>query len=491
MGDLPNPVGCSVTSKVQLSDPSADRWARVPSGEGGFPFVRTVIFPFSKYKETFAAMVDDRADVRKVLLGLVSLLEMGRDFSGYLVRPHGGGICYASLSENMPGELIIDVEGIRVRLRARGGPESPWRLLELVACWDFASCEAEDDPPPGSRLDGGRVPGGSQCCPEEFEQRAAYGGYNWDNRRTGRIAARVSNQILLLFAKIADSLQSVSSVYRYCLAEIRPSGLARWRGNYSDVVLRGVTPAVTVGVLSVFFVLFILFRWYQESSFELSSPPSSSADLNGREAFAQETGLRIVKLAPDDLVVRVRSLETDCLAAAVYYAAGSANDRMKRKVADVVLQRVGRAAHAKTVCGVVFERAILPENCAPNGCGDGAPKRYDAVWARASAIARRAMDSAPYLNAKPTEPSRYEPVALKVGIQSNLIKVAKVGNHALFRLGNGPAYADSIVSLPLGKPGDNMGLVFVSKATFDPTANLPIGVMSDAPAAALQGPSGG
>ncbi len=83
----------------------------------------------------------------------------------------------------------------------------------------------------------------------------------------------------------------------------------------------------------------------------------------------------------------------DCLAKAVYYEAASESEGGQRAVAQVVLNRVAHPAYPKTVCGVVFQGSQRRTGCQFTFTCDGSLNRKPSAtsWARAQAVARRAL----------------------------------------------------------------------------------------------------
>ena len=88
----------------------------------------------------------------------------------------------------------------------------------------------------------------------------------------------------------------------------------------------------------------------------------------------------------------------DCLAKAVYYEAASESEGGQRAVAQVVLNRVSHPAYPKTVCGVVYQGSQRRTGCQFTFTCDGSLGRKPSAthWARALAVARRALSGEVY-----------------------------------------------------------------------------------------------
>jgi len=93
---------------------------------------------------------------------------------------------------------------------------------------------------------------------------------------------------------------------------------------------------------------------------------------------------------------RARALQ--CLAAAVYYEAGSEPDAGQRAVAQVVLNRVAHPAYPKTVCGVVYQGSERSTGCQFTFTCDGSLARRPSslFWERAMNVARAALSGYVY-----------------------------------------------------------------------------------------------
>ena len=93
---------------------------------------------------------------------------------------------------------------------------------------------------------------------------------------------------------------------------------------------------------------------------------------------------------------RTRALQ--CLAAAIYYEAGSEPDAGQRAVAQVVLNRVAHQAYPKTVCGVVYQGSERSTGCQFTFTCDGSLARRPSplFWERAMNVARAALSGDVY-----------------------------------------------------------------------------------------------
>jgi hypothetical protein len=140
------------------------------------------------------------------------------------------------------------------------------------------------------------------------------------------------------------------------------------------------------------------------------------------------------------LVFRLASLDTPsgkralrCLTEAVYFEAGRDSEEAQAAVAQVVLNRVRHPAYPNTVCGVVYQGAMRTTGCQFSFTCDGSLKlgRMASYWARAEAVARRALQGH---------------VVPEVGVSTNyhadyvapywartVVRVSQVGPHIFYR----------------------------------------------------------
>ncbi|WP_322964453.1 cell wall hydrolase [Sphingomonas fuzhouensis] len=231
----------------------------------------------------------------------------------------------------------------------------------------------------------------------------------------------------------------------------------------------------------------------------LDLPPDIARRINALTPFARGANpaarpFRLDEATPD------RQAAEACLAAAVYYEAGS--DPMgQAAVAQVVLNRVRHPAFPKTVCGVVTQGAERSTGCQFSFMCDGSLRRRvpsPAALTLAQATARwalgggvfRAVGSATHYHADYVVP-RWS---------GAMDKVLAFHTHLFFRW-RGPAGAASLLRASPA-PGERPGaLAAFLSATMpggegaattaaDPAATTPTGATDGAPTAALPASGG-
>ena len=147
-----------------------------------------------------------------------------------------------------------------------------------------------------------------------------------------------------------------------------------------------------------------------------------------------------------------------CLTDAVYYEARGEGASGQAAVAQVVLNRVRHPAFPKSVCGVVFQRAVGGYGCQFSFVCDGSMRhaREPAAWRRAEEIAARALDGA--VMASIGNATHFHVAGIDPGWGSHLLRVAQVGLHVFYRFGGSA-----------GRPGSFNGEVQHSSPGDDPT----------------------
>jgi spore germination cell wall hydrolase CwlJ-like protein len=105
-----------------------------------------------------------------------------------------------------------------------------------------------------------------------------------------------------------------------------------------------------------------------------------------------DSGLRL-QAEPIVVTAPPRPRTLDCLAAAVYYEARGESAAGRAAVAQVVLNRTGRAGYPRTVCGVVYQGAKIGD-CQFSFVCNGAMRgpREPLAWLDARRVAARALE---------------------------------------------------------------------------------------------------
>ncbi len=121
-----------------------------------------------------------------------------------------------------------------------------------------------------------------------------------------------------------------------------------------------------------------------------------------------------------------------CLATAAIYEAGS-DERGRRAVMQVVLNRVGRPPFPKTVCGVVYQGASRVTGCQFSFTCDGSESRRPEHegWEEVRAEARRALHGAVF--APVGTATHYHTAWIVPYWKDSLDKIAQVHGHIFYR----------------------------------------------------------
>ena len=122
-----------------------------------------------------------------------------------------------------------------------------------------------------------------------------------------------------------------------------------------------------------------------------------------------------------------------CLTAAVYYEARSESEDGQRAVAQVVLNRVGKASFAPSVCGVIHQRTASRGGCQFDFVCDGSQRRHreSGAWATALRIARDALDGETY--ERIGSATFYHTTAVAPDWSRRFVRVTTIGSHIFYR----------------------------------------------------------
>jgi hypothetical protein len=132
-------------------------------------------------------------------------------------------------------------------------------------------------------------------------------------------------------------------------------------------------------------------------------------------------------------VVADRTRAEHCLAQAVYYEAGDQGALGEAAVAQTVLNRLRHPAFPKSVCGVVYQGALLPTGCQYSFTCNGALARGPdgAGWRQALRIARQALSG--FVEPHVGWATHYHATYVSPYWRANLIRVSQVGAHIFYR----------------------------------------------------------
>ena len=128
-----------------------------------------------------------------------------------------------------------------------------------------------------------------------------------------------------------------------------------------------------------------------------------------------------------------RVAATQCLTQAVYYEAGFEPIQGAQAVAQVVLNRVRHPIFPKSVCGVVYQGAALKTGCQFSFTCDGSLNKTPApaAWARAKAVAERALDG--FVQKDVGEATHYHTTYVLPWWAPTVTKIAQVGTQIFYR----------------------------------------------------------
>jgi hypothetical protein len=235
--------------------------------------------------------------------------------------------------------------------------------------------------------------------------------------------------------------------------------------------------------------------------------PLEFAEMSADEARAFNATVplassRVIPAPPfryaGDPANRIRA--TACLAAAVLYEAGD-DPKGEAAVAQVVLNRLRHPAFPKTICGVVFQGSERRTGCQFTFTCDGALARTPApaAWARAEAIAARALDGR--VVGEVGTATHYHADYVVPYWGPSLAKIAVVAPHIFYRWpgrwglpvsfvagGRGPEPIDSRVARFAGLAAGSESFVPLdADGTPIPPAALQSLSIAGVPAAALKG----
>jgi hypothetical protein len=122
-----------------------------------------------------------------------------------------------------------------------------------------------------------------------------------------------------------------------------------------------------------------------------------------------------------------------CLSQAIYYEAAREPLKGQQAVAQVVLNRVRHPAYPKSVCGVVYQGSAKATGCQFTFTCDGALRwrPEPALWARAQAVARRALSG--FVDRDVGSATHYHAVYVAPYWAPTLVKMTQVGQHIFYR----------------------------------------------------------
>jgi hypothetical protein len=305
-----------------------------------------------------------------------------------------------------------------------GGPlEAPWSQIEIVGVWDHITLEGAEG--------GGGGPGGG----EEFDTA--------DD------------------AHVADETSSLDVQ----IGERRVAGGRGW------LIRHAVNWApLCLAILCVTTLVYLRSNQFGHDRLQ-------RADVRHDHLGATyNASLQKAWVDMAEISSHVSSLNRDCVATAVYYAAGDSDQAHQRQLAKSVVSGAQQGRKG-TLCGFVFSGASLPAGCDGRHACPAAVVHRPSVrkWKKAIQAADVALAETP---TSAEESTSYQPVFVLSHHPEGLQKVAIIGDHVLYRVHDTRANQEVLVGLPQNlKPGA-LGLIFRSNATFAATTDEPVGVVS-------------
>ena len=177
------------------------------------------------------------------------------------------------------------------------------------------------------------------------------------------------------------------------------------------------------------------------SMIDLANVPTLFGPLDADEARLLNAVIPPSRLKVDPAPpFRLKSFDTAqgkralrCLTEAVYFEAGRDTEAAQAAVAQVVLNRVRHPAYPHSVCGVVYQGAMLPTSCQFSFTCDGSLKlgRMQSYWAKAEGVARRALSG--HVVPEVGGSTNYHADYVAPYWAPTLIRVTQVGPHIFYR----------------------------------------------------------
>jgi spore germination cell wall hydrolase CwlJ-like protein len=195
----------------------------------------------------------------------------------------------------------------------------------------------------------------------------------------------------------------------------------------------------TEALLLLAFAALVLFAWLAARGGWFAPPRPKPPKLTMEQARAVNAsipfaggGLAAAKPFHFSGTPAAREQAVQCLATAALYEAGG-DERGRRAVIQVILNRLRLPGFPKTVCGVVYQGAALPTGCQFSFTCDGSRMRrpeHDG-WPEARVAARRALDG--YVFSTVGGATHYHADWVVPYWISSLDKIARVSTHLFYR----------------------------------------------------------
>jgi spore germination cell wall hydrolase CwlJ-like protein len=209
-------------------------------------------------------------------------------------------------------------------------------------------------------------------------------------------------------------------------------GLALVAGRVAaDGTASGPSTAVTVDITPAINDIALQQRERAATSGAGQTTMAQALSTSPTATPAETPVVAIATPATTPTVVTPDPAELECLTAAVYYEARGEAEDGQAAVAQVVLNRVGQARFAKTVCGVVYQGAKT-HACQFSFTCHGRPSRVReaAAWTRSRAIAQRALSG--YVMRTVGHATYFHVASLDLARGSHEPAMVRLGHHIFY-----------------------------------------------------------
>ena len=246
------------------------------------------------------------------------------------------------------------------------------------------------------------------------------------------------------------------------------------QGDFSDIGLSRVSATMDHGMLAIArrYDPGLLQSqqpglWVDSAGGSYSAPPEFKLrDLSPQQAILFNASMPFSILpnpAAKPFVLKVAD-ETEaahalhCLTAAIYYEAATQSDDGQAAVAQVVLNRLRHPLFPKSICGVVFQGALLPTGCQFTFTCDGSLDRTPRadLWVHCQQIAARALHG--YVFAPVGEATHYHAAYVVPYWSPTLVKLVQVGAHIFYRWSGSGGLPGAFSAAYRGGEGDAWNL---------------------------------
>jgi hypothetical protein len=159
------------------------------------------------------------------------------------------------------------------------------------------------------------------------------------------------------------------------------------------------------------------------------------------EAIVNPASL-VLRTAPVDVSPLLRQLVVEklladerCLAEAMYYEARGEGVDGEKAIAEVVFHRMRSPGFPRSICGVVYQGAVLGHGCQFSfACnGERAQTKSTGAWARAKRLAARILTGLVQLGDETEDAISFHAVRVQPGWSDNLVRTIQIGNHVFYR----------------------------------------------------------